>query len=85
MTLPNLPERPFFTDVLALEREIAERRAEVSQLYKDAAACEAIGKDGVKVLRLAVRRALEEEDKKRAREEREAAAEALLQHLGPLV
>lgn len=85
MTQTNIPERPFFTDVLALEREIAEKRAEVKQLYKDAGECEAIGKNGVKTLRLAVKRAIEESEKRQMREEREDNAKILLESLGSFI
>src|SRR5215469_2910541 len=74
------PEKAFFDDIVALLTEIKEGQDQVSQLYKDAAEAEGIGKDGVKVLRAAVRRHMMTTEKR----ELEDKADELLHRLGHL-
>ncbi len=76
----NHPEKPFFDDIVALLTEIAEKREEVSQLYKDAGTAEGVGKAGVKVLRKAVARHMMTAEKRAL----EDTADDLLHRLGHL-
>ncbi len=84
MAASNHPEKPHFDRIVALETEIAERRIDIKALYDAAKDDEAIGKDGVKTLRKAVKRHMEDADKRAAREALESAADDLLHRLGHL-
>ena len=75
MTASNHPEKPFFDKIVKIEEDIAALRDDRKALYESAKETEAIGKDGVKVLRKAVRRHMEAPDKRKAREDAESAAD----------
>ncbi len=75
------PENPFFMDIIALEDEIAERRADIKQLYKDAKGTKGVD---VKLLRRAVKLHMEGDEKRRKRKRFEETAEDLLDRLGSL-
>jgi hypothetical protein len=80
----NHPEKPFFDQAIALLTEIDERKTDLKAVYSGAKAHGAIGKDGLKTLKAAVKRHMEDPDKRAAREELESDAEALLRRLGQL-
>ena len=84
MPASNQPEKPIFDRIVALETEIAERKTDIKALYDSAKENEEIGKDGVKTLRKAVRRHMEDLDKRAARLALEREADALLVRLGML-
>jgi uncharacterized protein (UPF0335 family) len=75
------PENPFFMDIIALEDEIAERKADIKQLYNDAKETEGVD---VKLLRRAVKLHMEGDEKRRKRKRFEETAEDLLRRLGVL-
>jgi len=76
----NQPEKPFFDDIVAALTEIAEKRDDVKQLYADAKESPEIGKEGVKVLRAAVRRHMMDAKKRKLEDQ----ADDLLHRLGHL-
>ncbi len=80
MAATNQPEKPFFDDIVELLTDIAGKREEVAQLFKDAKEVESIGKGGVKVLRAAVRRHMMDAKKRKL----ESEADDLLHRLGHL-
>lgn len=84
MAATNSPETPFFNQLVNLEGEIADRRIDIQAVYDSAKENSAIGKAGIKVLRKAVRRYMEDEKKRQAREVLEGAADDLLHRLGHL-
>jgi len=85
MAMTNHPEKPFFDQIVALETEIAERRVDLKAVYASAKENDAIGKDGVKTLRKAVKRHMEDPDKRADREALEQDADILRHRLGVLV
>ena len=77
MAASNHPEKSYFDRVVALEGEIAERQMDRKAVYEEA---QSLGKEGVKVLRAAVRRHLMDEKKRKL----ESDADDLLHRLGHL-
>ncbi len=74
------PENPFFMDIISLEVEIDEHKADIKQLYADA---KTEGID-VKLLRRTVKLHMEGDEKRRKRKKLEETAEDLLGRLGAL-
>ena len=84
MVASNHPEKPFLTRAIALATEIAERQDDLKAVYEEAKEAEGVGKEGVKVIKRAVRLAMEDADKKRARRTLENTAQNLIDSLGLL-
>lgn len=76
--MTNQPEKPHFDRIFTLEFEIGERREDLK------AVCQAAKEAGidVKKLRLAVKRALADQDKLQERRDLEDEADALRKALG---
>ena len=84
MVASNHPEKPFLTRAIALATEIAERQDDLKAVYEEAKEAKGVGKEGVKVIKRAVRLAMEDADKKRARRTLENTAQNLIDSLGLL-
>jgi len=80
--LTNQPEKPHFDRIMRVERERLERVDDLKALW--ASAKDALDKDALKDLKVAVRRALADPDKLAETRAREDRADALLASIGPL-
>ena len=80
----NSPETPFLTRAIALATEMADRRDDLKDVYEEARNADGVGKVGVKVIKRAVRLAMEDADKKHARRTLEETAQELIDSLGNL-
>lgn len=81
--MSNIAEKPHFDRIMRVEQDIRDGKEDLKALWQSAK--EAMDKENLAVLKRAVRLALEDDDKKRARRELEGQAEALLAALGPFV
>jgi hypothetical protein len=80
--MTNIAEKPHFDRIMQIEGEIAERREDLKALWQSAR--DALDKDDLKVLKRAVKLALEDPDKAKERRELERKAQLLVEQLGPL-
>ncbi len=78
--IANQPEKPHFDRIMRVEREIAERREDLKALWASAKDAEL----DVRLMKRAVKLALEDEDKRDERRELERKAQELIEQLGPL-
>ncbi len=76
----NQPEKPHFDRILRVELEIAERREDLKALWQSAKNAEL----DVRLMKRAVKLALEDEDKRDERRELERKAQEMIEQLGPL-
>lgn len=79
--IANTPEKPHFDRIMRVELEIAERKEDFKALWQSAKETEGVD---VKLLRRAVKLALEDEDKRDERRELERKAQDLIEQLGRL-
>lgn len=78
----NTREKPHFDRIMNVEREKQERIDDLKALWESAK--EALDKDALRVLKRAVKLALEDPDKAAERRELERQAQLLIEQLGPL-
>lgn len=81
--IANAPEKPHFDRIMRVENEIAERKIDVKELW--ASAKGDLDKEQLATLKMAVRRALADRDKLKAKRELEDKADDLIEALGPFV
>jgi hypothetical protein len=80
--ITNTPEKPHFDRLMQAERDIASYKEDLKALWQSAK--DALDKDALKVLKRAVKLALEDPDKAEERRELERQAQMLIEQLGPL-
>lgn len=76
----SIPEKPFFDQIIALEREKEAINEEIKQIYIEVKEADIT----VGPMRLAVKRYLESDEARLAREAKEAEADRILRAIGPL-
>lgn len=81
--IANAPEKPHFDRIMRVEKDIRDGKDDLKALWQSAK--EALDKENLAVLKVAVRRALTDRDVLDARRETEDKADDLIKVLGPFV